>query len=459
MKTIIKPLMLLVLALCLQGCESFTETNMPVSELGAQAAFEEKGTATAAMTDVYARIRENGMLSGKVFGASRMLGLYADELSWWGSPLDDAQRYYNNTLLPATPMVTTWWNDGYSAIYAANAVIEGLDASTMLAEADRDQLMGEALFARSLMHFYLMQVYGPIPYITTTDHTVNVRAHRMPEDMVYGQVIADLETAASLLPVAYVGEFRVRPNTFAARALLARVCLYRGDWAAASNHASAVLNETGTYIWQADVSGVFLKESSSAIWQFSPRTAVRNTDEASTFIFNAGPPPQVALSDGLMAAFEPGDTRRTLWTRSRTNGTDTWYHAYKYRKTGSAPPQTEFPIVLRMAEQYLIRAEARARQGELIGAKEDLDRVRTRAGLGGTIAVTQEELVTAILRERRVEFFTEYGHRFFDLKRTGQLDATLGDVKASWNSTDRVLPLPERELQLNPNMAPQNQGY
>jgi hypothetical protein len=115
--------------------------------------------------------------------------------------------------------------------------------------------------------------------------------------------------------------------------------------------------------------------------------------------------------------------------------------------------------MLRLAEQYLIRAEARARQGELIGAKEDLNFIRNNAGLGNTTAVTATEIVDAVINERRYEFFTETGLRFFDLQRTGKLDAILSSVKPGWNSTDQYWPVPQSELLINPNLAPQNAGY
>jgi hypothetical protein len=115
--------------------------------------------------------------------------------------------------------------------------------------------------------------------------------------------------------------------------------------------------------------------------------------------------------------------------------------------------------VLRLSEQYLIRAEARARQGDLIGAKDDLNVIRNAAGLGNTIAVTDIAIIDAVLRERRVELFTEYGHRFFDLKRYGTVNAILSLVKPGWEVTDSLLPLPETELLVNPNLLPQNPGY
>ena len=115
--------------------------------------------------------------------------------------------------------------------------------------------------------------------------------------------------------------------------------------------------------------------------------------------------------------------------------------------------------MLRLAEQYLIRAEARAMQGDLIGAKEDLNKIRMRAGLAGTQSQTKEDILASVLEERRWELFTEYGHRFFDLKRLNLLDINLQPIKAGWNTEDRLFPIPQTELGNNPKLLPQNPGY
>jgi hypothetical protein len=142
-----------------------------------------------------------------------------------------------------------------------------------------------------------------------------------------------------------------------------------------------------------------------------------------------------------------------------TDGTTTWYHASKYKQESSTGSSVEYSILFRLAEQYLIRAEARAYQGDLIGAKADLNKIRSTAGLSNTSAVTAEEILTDILNQRRFELFTEFGQRFFDLKRTGKLDEALSLSKFGWNSTDSLWPLPALELSANPNLNPQNQGY
>jgi len=437
------------------GCDSFTEVDLPASQLTSSAVFEDKATANAAMVDIYSKIRDNGLLTGSLSGLSNQLGLYADELALYGGEVN----FYNNALLPSGNEVGELWNSSYNQIYAANSVIEGVQHSVSLATVDRNQLKGEALFVRALLHFYLMNAFGDIPYISTTDYEQNRTVHRMPENEVYTFIKADLEQAITLLPEHYISAERVRPNKWTAQALLARVHLYTQTWDEASNAASAVLNQTGLYVWEGDLDKIFLKESTTTLWQLMPGVSGNNTMEAATFSFISGPPPVSALSSSLMEAFTADDQRKAHWTEAITDGTDTWYHANKYKAVANTGSSVEYSIVFRLAEQYLIRAEARAHQGDLIGAKEDLNKIRHTAGLSDTAAITASALIDAVIQEKRLELFTEFGHRFFDLKRTGQLDAVLSPIKAGWNPTDRNFPLPESELLLNPNLAPQNAGY
>jgi hypothetical protein len=102
-------------------------------------------------------------------------------------------------------------------------------------------------------------------------------------------------------------------------------------------------------------------------------------------------------------------------------------------------------------------------QNKLVDAAADLNAVRSRAGLPATTASDQGGLVSAVLTERQLELFTEFGHRWFDLRRTGNIDAVMGVVTplkggGSWNTNKQLLPLPAIEIALDPNLS-QNQGY
>lgn len=454
------PLLFLISTLCLlSACDNFTDVDLPSSQLTAADVFENKATANAAMVDIYSKIRDHGLLTGYPSGLSSQLGLYADELKFYGLSGTGQANFYNNSLLASDSEMSELWNSSYNQIYAANAVVEGVAKSTGLSAVDKAQLTGEALFVRALIHFYLVNIFGPVPFITTTDYRQNSVVHRMSETEVYTQIKVDLEQAVTLLPADYIGSERVRPNKWAAQAMLARICLYLQQWDESSNAASAVLNQTRLYVWPTGLDGVFGKESLSTVWQLMPAVQGANTYEGGTFIFTQGPPPSLAISQELFGAFSSNDLRRDQWIKSVTDGTTTWYHANKYKESSNTGSSMEYSIVLRMAEQYLLRAEARAHSGDLIGSKEDLNKTRNLAGLGDTTAVTADEIIAAVLEERRLEFFTEFGHRFFDLKRTGKLDGVLSTVKTQWNTTDRLIPIPESELLLNPNLAPQNAGY
>jgi hypothetical protein len=145
-----------------------------------------------------------------------------------------------------------------------------------------------------------------------------------------------------------------------------------------------------------------------------------------------------------------------------TTPVTTLYYANKYKALGGAATVTEYPILMRFAEQYLIRAEARAQQNNLSGAATDLNTIRSRAGLTATTATTQTDMLNAVYHERQVELFTEWGHRWFDLKRTGNIDAVMTTVApakgTTWSSYKQLMPIPPSDILADPNIK-QNQGY
>lgn len=458
LKNIVLPLALTAL-LVLNGCEDFVEVDRPSGQLTRPAVFDDATTAEAALLHIYARMRDWGMLNGSSQSITTKLGAYADEFGFYGSSTSATATFFNNNLLATDATLASWWREAYNQIYAANAVIEGVAASQGLTQAEKNEVTAEALFIRAYLHSYLAMLFGDIPYITATDYETNTTVSRTPFTQALEKAIADLEGAAPLMAEVYRDAERTRPNRAAVYALLARIYLYSGQWAAAADAASYVINNTALYKPEAELNDTFKKESTSTIWQYYPELPGRNTPEGTTFIVLVGPPSEVALSSSLLDAFEPDDLRRKNWVGEVSDGTDTWYFAHKYKEYNPTPVSMEYSIQLRLSEQYLIRAEARAQQGELITATDDLDFIRSYAGLGISGAETQAEILEAIYRERRVELFAEGGHRFFDLKRTGRLNQALAGEKQGWNTEDALLPIPENELLLNPNLLPQNPGY
>ncbi|MFI0428767.1 RagB/SusD family nutrient uptake outer membrane protein [Mariniflexile sp. HMF6888] len=453
-------LCLTVLMFLIIACTEFVEVDLPKNQLSTEAVLNDPSTVDAALKSIYGKMRTNRI--------NRQMGLYTDELEEGPGYSGLPSPYQNHTLLANDSKVKSIWGSAYNQIYTANLIIEGLENSVTLNLEDRNQFNGEALFIRAYLHLLLVELFGDVPYITTTDYIVNTTVSRMPRVLVYEHIIADLILAQSLLPDTDFSGDHTRPYATAAEAVLARAYLYSEDWALAEAAANNVIAEFGDLL--PDLSQVFLKDAASTIWQFKPDAEGENADGDQFIIIGS---PITVLSDLLYFAFEsgtifsPGDQRQsgeTAWIKEVSTSLGTFRHAYKYKERGltfspnGTPSSKEYPIQLRLAEQYLIRGEARAHLGDIPGAQADINAIRNRAGLGNTTASTLEALLEAILQERRVELFTEKGHRWFDLKRMGKAKEVLEPIKPGWRDTDILLPIPESEILLNPNLT-QNDGY
>ena len=140
-------------------------------------------------------------------------------------------------------------------------------------------------------------------------------------------------------------------------------------------------------------------------------------------------------------------------------GTDTYFYPFKYKQYAKTPASLEYSVMLRVEEAYLIAAEAENRLGNTAAALQNLSSIRSRAGLTTPAAATQSVIQNLIIQEKRHEFFTEGGHRFLDLKRWNLLETTLQPIKPQWQTFMKNWPLPQRELLVNSNLKPQNDGY
>jgi len=439
------------------SCQHFVEIPTPPTRIVSDDVFKSDATATASINGLYSQIMNTSStaLNG---GISIYAAFSADELSRT-SPTAAENAFLNNGLLPDNSLLGQLWPNLYNLIYHANSIIEGLNKSTGVTDGVKKQLLGEAKFVRAFCYFNLVNLYGDVPLLLTTDYRVNAIEPRKETGKVYDQIVADLLEAQSLVAAGYVSTDRSRPNQFAVTALLSRVYLYLGKYPEAEAQASAVISNT-IYKLTA-LSAVFTNTSTEAIWQLAPVSTSINTIEGSLFIpASTTVIPGYVLTNSLYNSFETNDARKTNWVASNTVSGQTYYYPTKYKIRTGAAPYGEYQMVFRLAEMYLIRAEARAKQNNLSGAQSDINVIRTRSGLGNTPAATQAALLTAIEQERRVELFSEWGHRWFDLKRTGRVDAVIGALKGStfWQSTDALYPITLTDLQSNPFLV-QNPGY
>ncbi len=449
------PLVFFLFGIAFTACSDFVEVDPPKNILISETVFDDPATVESALANIYYEMREQGMVSGN-FGFTTALGIYSDELDFYGFDANYSQLYHH-TVIASNTTIFAWWSNAYNLIYSANDILKGVDESDALTVEEKNKFRGQALFVRGYMHSLLVTIFGDIPFSRTTDYLENNTVSRLPEAEVYDSIIADLMEALDLLDATDLnsGE-RVWPGKDVAKALLARMYVYTEQWELAQSMASEIID---TYSLEADVNDVFLKDSSETIWQLKPGDSPRNTHEANQLVIQFIPGQTFALTDTLLAAFEEGDLRYTHWVGNFTNTDTSLYFAYKYKALFSETESVEYPILFRLAEQYLIRAEARLYLADLLGAREDINAIRNRAGLPNTTATTSIDLLNAILQERRVELFAEQGHRWFDLKRTGRAGDVLMPIKPNWHQTDLLLPIPDTELELNPNLLPQNNGY
>jgi len=448
-----------VFSLFISSCKKFVDIEPAPNIITTDVIFNDDKVALTAVNGVYLQMRNS---NSQLFNSSLSVlgGLLADEIYNITSNANFDPFLTNSLLSTSGDIRSQFWSIAYTTIYRANAIIEGLNGSTLLTDSVKKQLTGEMKVVRALHYFYMVNLFGDVPLVITTDYQVNAIMPRTPAPQVYEQVITDLKDAQELLKSTYPSTGKVRPNRHTATALLARVYLYMKDWANAEIQATNVISSgTCSLVTKQNIANTFVKNSTETIWELTSRNEANNTAEGGQFVPPATPtttPPTFAATSSLLNAFETGDVRKTNWLGLRA----TYLYPNKYKARTTATPVTEYNIVFRLAEQFLIRAEARAQQNNISGCQVDLDTIRTRAGLLKTTANTQASLLSAIERERQVELFAEWGHRWLDLKRTNRADAVLLPVKGTtnWQSTDVLFPIPFNELLYNPFLT-QNPGY
>ncbi|MGN6418736.1 MAG: RagB/SusD family nutrient uptake outer membrane protein [Pseudobacter sp.] len=445
----------LLLIVCFSSCEKFVDVGSPRNQLLDSLVFKDFKTAETAVLQVYIDVRDNYSVT---VGCSRDYPFYVDDMITYSvDPTYALFKFYNAMVTDKDEsLLTRHWDAPYSAIYKANRVIVGMENPESMSADQSNQLKGEALFLRALLHWRLANTFGAVPYITSINYVESTNAEKLPKEKVFELVQKDVELAASLLPVNYPTADRVRVNKKVAEAFLAQIYLYTKQWEKAENMATEVISATGTYQLETDISKTFLKGSKETIWQFAESNTGTPTTEAVYYVLFVSPETNTgygALTDDLLNSFEAGDKRRSNWVGQFSLGGKTWSYVNKYKERNTlASASTELSIAIRLSELYLIRAEARAERENFTGAQEDLDAIRSKANLGGTPAADKSSLRTAILKERRVEFFCEGSHRYFDLKRSGTITQVLGPKKQNWTDEDIDFPISEKQKLLNPNL-------
>lgn len=428
------------------SCSKFLDVQPLESISDAQTIFD-KTSAETALRGVYSAL-SNGSYYGTTFQSIGYLS--GDNIQWTGSQ-SQVQEFINKKVQPENSTISSAWTAIYRTINRANNVITKVPAVTdpLLTDALKNQIVGEAYFIRALAYFDLARTWGGVPVITkpTANPTENSGVKRSTQAETYALVLKDLETAEPLLP-STTDRYRATRKTV--WALRSRLHLYLKEWAKADEYASKLISDTN-YKLLKPYSSFFANDArgtQESVFEIFYSSNEQNSHRGQWQPQTNGGTRQWAPNDALVALLNDpkiGGGRSALVAKDNQNR---WYGNLYYRT-----PATDPTYVFRIAELYLIRAEARANLDKVTDGLVDLNAVRDRASIDPSTASTKDELLLAIENERRVEFALE-PHRWFDVVRTGR--AT--QVFSVTDPNRLLLPVPVGEILIDKALT-QNPGY
>jgi hypothetical protein len=448
MNKLISIISIVVLCGIFTGCDKYLDLK-PSSSISDKVALSTDESVKLVLQGAYSRMALPGIYGGNILRNAELLA-GDDEIQWVGTYIDPRQ-IYNKTMIATNSEAEAQWVDSYDVINIANNVLSSL---SVVKEADRDVIEGESLFLRGFMYFDLVRFFAEqykfgtantqlgVPLVLTPTGAISASnyVHRNTVDEVYAQVITDLTAAASKLPE----DNDVYASSGAAKALLARVYLQKGEYDKARDNASAVI-ESDMYSILPSYASVFDNDNNSAEDIFATQITPQDRFSAMTEYFSTtefgGRDGDIEILDGHLSLYSPTDERLSLF-----------FVGNDAERTGKWNNQYGVVNLIRLAEMYLIRAECNQRLTTAIGATplQDYNVIHTRAGLAPATSVTLDN----IIYERRLELAFE-GFKIHDMRRLHQ------DVGIrSYNDPKLIFPIPAREIQANPGLKDeQNTGY
>lgn len=363
------------------------------------------------------------------------------------------------------------WRNAYTVILRANNIIDApLTDGTAV-----KQYKGEAYAIRALLYFNLVRLFGKpytddpaalgIPLALHSDYTALPKRNTVAE--VYTQILSDLEQAYTLVSV-YNGSGTL--SKYAARAIEAKVNLYKGDYQKAYEQSTDVINNSGfTLLSKADLPAYWASATPhdagtklETLFEVVSDGVNNNSyDELGNIYVQGGTSyGDLLATKSLYDLYNSTDVRKQLiivGARAKSGGENPAYIVNKYQNVSG---DFDDKKVMRLSEVYLIAAEAAANLGNTATALTQLNTLVAQRDAALTYTSTGAQLLTDIENERRKELAFE-GDRFFDLNRLKQdinrtSEYPTGIIK--YGDMRRVLPIPQTELNVNPNIK-QNPGY
>jgi tetratricopeptide (TPR) repeat protein len=498
MRTIVKNIAfagIIALLIIAPGCEKFLDTE-PQGTLTQEDFPTSASDALLATNAVYTSLRDWFYNSG----GYPILDIMSDDARKGSNPNDQLSTlgpYDNFTITATQDGLDRWWNALYVGVKRANVVIEKVPLIEM-DPALQTRYIAEARFLRGLFYFDMVRAWGGVPLITTT--TPELKVPRASAEEVYQLVISDLEFAVTNLPERSQypdPEDLGRATRGAAKALLAKVYMFRNDFPTAEQYLLEVIN-SGEYGLEA----VYV-DANSVVGEFGEESVLEVGALQNEGTENGGA--QYANTQGVRGTPNRGwgfnrptlDLRGTFETNDpRLKGTiidlGDILDGVEILGDGSTPDETkdnEGNIIeiecynrkvwvpgtntitqwghqrrlIRYADVLLLAAEALNENNKPAEALMYLNMVRERAREGNNAILADitttdvNALRDIIMHERRVELAME-GHRFWDLVRTGKAQEVLGPLGFQPGKHE-LLPIPQKEIDISQGSLNQNPGY
>jgi len=433
-----------LLLLSAASCKKFVDVK-PTGQTTKAITFESVENAAGAVNGMYFDLSIQGNIYSLLLYTN--ISLLADELNTVNVA---AAPFAVNSVTPQLSGLTVYWSGYYAMINHANLVLDNLSSVPGLPAAQMAAWKAEAKFIRATAYMGLVQLFGKVPKVTSSAWHDNETLPRSPVTDIYALIVQDLKDAAAGLPHDYGDPAinRIRATKGAANAMLTKCYMLQKDWTNAAASATAVIDDAAMYQLEPVFDDVFTDnsvESILEIWFGSLAPSILSSSFGQGG--GRGSTPQYTPGAKIVSAFNnsPNDARS--------------FKSIGGGKVNKYATSTSRPKLLRLGDLYLLRAEAKTQLNDLTGGLNDLNTIRTRAGVDSSTASDQASLLLAIENERYLELAFE-GQRWFDLIRTGRADAVIGALKpATWQPTDVLLPVPQTEINANPALLPQNPPF
>lgn len=451
MKNLFYLSLLIAAILLFQSCEDTIEIGLPTDQIATENVFKDKRSATSALANLYINLRESSLFSGKSQGLGYNLAVYTDELiPNYMPPTSDTFFLFNNSLDPTRLVISTLWDTSYSNIYVINSFISGVTNSEGITKEEKEQFLAQAYVLRAINYQALTQIFGDIPYTTSTNYKFNTKIVKTSVIEVLKLIEQDLLKAIETLSYSDDSANKYYPNKAVVELILAKNYLLQNRYEKAELYSKLVIDNP-LYSLEADLSKVFKNSAKSTLWQIANSSSVAATYEARNYILFSNDSGSL-LNDTLLSSFDNNDLRKQHWTKEFQNTNKVYAYKYKNNTNNS----DECSILFRVEEAYFILCEALIYQNREKEAIPYLNTIRQRANLLALPnTLDKEQTLLAMLKESQKEFFLEHGRRFFDLKRNNKL-SLLKTSKPNWQDKHALFPYPDKEILINPNLNPQN---